>query len=131
MYPISDDSKIFNYSDVFFSHFLNYDKLCTQMIKEHSLTFIYSGEMLVDDNGKTLRIKAGECVFLRKDNRVSITKQPLGEQQYAGIFMKFKRNFLRGLFQEINPKEMPRQVKTPKNSVLKMPNRLDITSLFS
>lgn len=130
MYPISNESKIFNYSDVFFSYFLNNDKLCTQMIKEHSLTYIYSGELLVDDNGKQIVVKAGECVFLRRDNRLSITKQPVGGKQYAGIFMKFKRNLLREVFQQTNQREIPKITKRPALNVMKMPARPDIASLF-
>lgn len=131
MYPISNDSKIFNYSDVFFSHFFNHDKLCTQVVKEHSLTYIYSGEMCVEENGKEIHVKAGECVFLRRDFKVKFTKQPLGDQQYAGIFMKFKRNFLREVFHDMNPMQLPKKVTKPDRSVIKMPERPDITSLFS
>lgn len=130
MYAISQESRIFNYSDVFFSYFLNNDKLCTQMIKEHSLTYIFSGELLVEDNGSKTAVKEGECVFLRRDNRLSITKQPVGGKQYAGIFMKFKRKFLREVFQSMNHSEIPHIGKRPSMNVIKMPNRPDITSLF-
>lgn len=131
MYPISSDSKIFNYSDVFFSHFLNDDKLCTQMVKDHALTYIYSGQLVVEEKGVKTIIKAGQCVFLRKDNQSSTTKQPLGNEQYVGIFMRFKRNFLREVFQEMNPKEIPSEKAKPGKSVILMPERPDITSLFN
>lgn len=100
------------------------------MVKEHSLAYIYSGEMCIEENETKIQIKAGQCVFLRKDNKVKFTKQPLGDQQYAGIFMKFKRNFLREIFQGMNSQEFPRLVNNLDKSVIEMPNRPDVTSLF-
>lgn len=124
------DSLRVNYHDVFFSYYMKDEKSCTQMIKDHMLAYVYSGEMIVTDKGKTIEVRKGECVFLRKDNRVSMNKQPFGEEPFQGVFMFFKRNFLRELFQIIDKKTLPAKVERAQPSAVKLPPSPDIESLF-
>ncbi|MFA6335855.1 MAG: AraC family transcriptional regulator [Bacteroidales bacterium] len=100
------------------------------MKKDHSLVYIYSGEYILEEGGVTTVVEAGECVFLRKDNRIIMTKQPKGDESFRGIFMVFKRSFLREVFQKIEKKDLPLDVERHKTSVMKLPYTPDIASLF-
>lgn len=120
----------FSYSDVFFTYHFSDDMKCIHMVKEHTLVYVYSGELLLDERDKKTEIHGGECVFLRRDNRVSMIKRPMGEEKFKAIFMKFNRNFLREFFQKIDKKQLPQETRKHKPSVIKLPETPDITSLF-
>jgi len=75
-------------------------------------------------------VHKGECVFLRRDNQVKMNKQPLGEEQFQGIFMIFKRDFLRDFYQKLDKNKLPIEVEKYKPSVIKLPKVADIESLF-
>jgi len=124
------ESLRFNYYDIFFSYYFNNERSCVQMITDHMLVYVYSGEIVLEEENKKITIHKGECVFLRRDNRVSMTKQPKGEEQFQGIFMIFKRNFLRDFYQNLDKKELPLEVEKYKPSVIKLPKAADIESLF-
>jgi AraC family transcriptional regulator, exoenzyme S synthesis regulatory protein ExsA len=124
------ESLRFNYYDIFFSYYFNNERSCTQMIHDHMLVYVYSGEMVLEEGGKKVVVNKNECVFLRRDNRVSMTKQPKGEEQFQGIFMIFKRNFLRNFYQNMDKKGLPLEAEKLKPSVIKLPPAADIESLF-
>ena len=124
------ESLRFNYYDIFFSYYFNNERSCTQMITDHMLVYVYSGELILEEANEKTVVHKGECVFLRKDNRVSMTKQPYGEEQFKGIFMIFKRNFLRNFYQTLDKKELPHEAEKNKQSVIKLPKAADIESLF-
>ena len=124
------ESLKFNYHDIFFSYYFNNERSCTQMIHDHMLVYVYSGEIVLEENGKQTVIYKGECAFLRRDNRVKMTKQPLGEEQFQAIFMIFKRNFLRDFYKKLEKKGLPIEVEKHKPSVIKLPHATDIESLF-
>ena len=124
------ESLRFNYYDIFFSYYFNNERSCVQMITDHMLVYVYSGEIVLEEENKNITVNKGECVFLRRDNRVSMTKQPKGEEQFQGIFMIFKRNFLRNFYQSMDKKELPFEAEKHKPSVIKLPKAADIESLF-
>lgn len=123
-------SQKFNYSDIFFSCYFNNEQSCTKMITNHTLVYVYSGELLIEEGVKKIRVHSGQCVFLRRDNRVSMTKKPRGDEQFSAIFMVFTRNFLREFFQTIDKSELPSEPYRLKQSVIKLPETPDISSLF-
>lgn len=125
------ESLRFNYHDIFFSYYFNNETSCTQMIDNHMLVYVYSGEILLEEHGRQIALHRGDCAFLRRDNRVRMTKQPLGDEQFQGIFMIFKRNFLRDFYQGLDKKSIPGDIEKPELSVIKLPKAADIDSLFS
>ncbi len=100
------------------------------MIMDHMLAYVYSGELITEENGDKVVIKKGQCAFLRKDNRVSMTKQPCGDDQFQGVFLMFKRNFLREFYQNMDRKQLPIIVEKHQPSVILLPETPDIESLF-
>lgn len=123
-------SLAFSYSDVFFSYYFNDDKSCAPMVKNHMLMYIYSGELVVEDNGNHSVMHAGECVFMRRDNRVNMTKQSSGGAPFQGISMVFTRSFLREFYQTMDKNQIPATDVEALPSVIKLPKTTEITSLF-
>ncbi len=124
------DSMVFSYSDVFFAHYFNDEIRCHKMIENHALMYVYSGELLVDENNKQTRIHGGQCVFIRRDNRVTLTKRAFGGEQFKTITLVLTRNFLREFFQTINKSELPAETQRFKHSLIKLPQSPEIESLF-
>lgn len=120
----------FRYADIFFSYYIDNYTSCSKMVHDHMLAYVYSGEMVLEENGEKIPVHKGECVFLRRDNRVSMTKQPLGSEQFQGIFMQFQRDFLREFFKTIPKEDIPVTEPRGKPSVVKLPKTPDIDSLF-
>jgi AraC-like DNA-binding protein len=100
------------------------------MVRDHFLVYVYSGEYILEEGKKKVTVNPGECIFLRRDNRVNMTKQAKGNEPFMGIFMSFKRNFLRELYQTIDRKSLPLDIEKYKQSVIKLPQTPDITGLF-
>jgi len=120
----------FRYADIFFSYYIDNYTSCSHMVHDHMLAYVYSGEMILEENGQKICVHKGECVFLRRDNRISMTKQPLGEEQFQGIFMQFQREFLRAFFKTLPKEDIPFDVQRAKPSVIKLPKTPVIDSLF-
>jgi len=125
-----NQTMVFSYSDVFFAHYFNNDVRCHKMIENHALMYVYAGELIVDENNKQTKIHAGQCVFIRRDNRVTLTKKAIGKEQFKTITMVLTRNFLREFFQTINRDELPSETHRFKQSLIKLPKSQEIESLF-
>ena len=122
----------FSYSDIVFSYYFSDDIKCSKMVRDHFLVYMYSGEYIIEEGKDKHRtvVHAGECVFMRRDNQITMYKNPLGDEPFRGIFMTLKRPFLRDLYQKIDKKYLPLDAKKSKSSVIKLPDTPDITSLF-
>lgn len=127
-----NDYLTFNYADVFFSYYFNNERYCTPMVHDHTLVYVYSGDLVLEEGNKKTIIHEGECVFLKKDNRVNMVKQPLFEKEkpFRAIFMKFKRNFLREFFQNLDKNKVPTEKVKKVASITKLTQSPDITGLF-
>jgi AraC-like DNA-binding protein len=100
------------------------------MIEDHMLVYVYSGEIILEQENKRTVVHKGEAVFLRKDNRLTMHKQPKGDEQFKAIFMKFKRNFLRDFYRTLDKNALPFEAENYKPSVVKLPATPEIESLF-
>lgn len=119
-----------NYSGIFISCFAEDGSSYTGMVREHTLTYVYAGELEVDNSGTKVVIGKNQCVFIRRDHRIKLMKRASGEEQYNGISLTFHRNVLREFYNKLDRTEIP--VKPPKRnlSLVKLEARPDIVSLF-
>ena len=123
-------SIVFSYSDIFFAHYFNNEVRCRKMIENHTFLYLYSGELIVDENNIQTKIHSGQCVFIKKDNRVTLTKKANGEEQYKAITMVLTRNFLREFYQTINKTNFSSEIQKFKQSLIILPKTPEIESLF-
>lgn len=112
----------------------NYSTDCRECIQEnsdHTLIYILSGQLEVDEHGKKTILHPGECVFIRRDNRIRLQKQGSQEKPYDSVVLRFSKSFLRESYQKIDRRELPAISKRAKTSIQILPaDRPDIRSLF-
>ena len=130
MKPTGAEYISFNRSDVIFGYFFSEDCRRSKMVLEHFLVYVYSGRYIFEEGGEITTVNPVEFVFLRRDNRASMTKLTLDGEPFMGIFMTFRRGFLRGLYRTINRKAMPADIGKHRQSVVKLSNTPDIKGLF-
>lgn len=121
---------IIDYSGIFLSYFDKNDSHYTHSIPNHVLVYVYSGELIINDNGKETIVNPGECAFVRRDHRTTMIKKSLEDVHYKGVTLTFKRSMLRDYYSHLSKSDIPRQIEVPDFQVLKINKRPDITSLF-
>jgi len=120
----------FNYSDIFFSCYYDGEGSCCHQSRDHSLIYVYSGEMVVDDGKNKTKVRKGECVFVRRDHRITLYKKRLGDEPYFSVFLLFTRKFLREMYQKFDIDKVPKNISKLKPSVTKLPISMEVESLF-
>lgn len=125
-----DTPRIIKHSDIIYSCFVPTETLSEFRMNVHVLIYVYSGEMVVEDSGHTVKVNAGEYVFLRRDNHVRILKQAAGDTPYKAISIRFERNFLRDYFSKADREKLPTNVRRFKEAALKLHKTPYLDSLF-
>lgn len=126
---IKTDSHTFNYSDVFFCYHSNQTQCFNKQINFHSIIYVYSGEILLEEGNKKTLISKGQCIFLRRNHKVSMTKRPTKQgEDFKGIFMVLSRDFLREYYRSIKKNTTNRKKLTP--SIVPLSDNTIINSLF-
>lgn len=122
---------IFNYEDVFYSFYYDDISGCIHRARDYALNYVYSGEMILDNGKEQIHVHKGECVYIPRDHHITMYKKTYDGERYCGVFLSFSRNFLREMYARFDRHKVP--VTTPKlnSEVIKLPQSLEITSLFS
>lgn len=122
---------VFDCSNVFIASYFTDDRDCAHFNREHTLIYIYSGELEITERGRKTVLRPGDCAFMRRDNRMWLQKRVKEGKPYRSIVLKFSREFLREFYQTLNRRDIPKDARRDKASLYVMPqNRLDIRSLF-
>lgn len=126
-----DNLKTLRYSDIFLAMYVNDGMTCLHRNHSHVLVYMYSGELVISDNGKVTRLHKGECAFIRKDFGVQLTKQAYKEEQFKAIFLMFTSAFLREFYRTLDKQTIPANSKRTALNLYKLPSdRPDVASLF-
>lgn len=125
-----DTPRIIKHSDIIYSCFIPTETLSEFRMNVHVLIYVYSGEMVVEDNGHTVKVNAGEYVFIRRDNHVRLLKQAAGDTPYKAISIRFERNFLRDYFGKADREKLPVDARRFKEAALKLQKTPYLDSLF-
>lgn len=122
---------IFNYNNVFYSFF--YDDLsgCAHRCREYALNYVYSGEMILDNGTDKIHVRKGECVFIPRDHHMTMYKKTYDGERYCGVFLMFTRGFLREMYGKLSLNKIRSNTKKLDNTVLKLPQTVEIASLFA
>ena len=122
---------VFDCSNVFIGSYFTDDRDCAHCNRDHTLIYIYSGELEITENGRKTILRKGDCAFLRRDNRLWMHKRVTDGEPYRSIVLKFSRKFLREFYQTLSRRDIPADARRNKASLVKFPaNRLDVRSLF-
>lgn len=123
--------KVLDYSNIFIASYFTDDKQCSHSNREHTLLYLKSGELEINERGKIAQLYEGQCAFIRRDNKVTLSKIAKENKPYQSYILKFSRKFLREFYQNIDKKSIPQNIKRNDVSLCVLPfNRPDITSLF-
>jgi len=122
--------KTIGYSGIFLSCFTDFSEKCIHAAPEHVLLYLYSGEQIIEDRNRKIRIKSGECAFIRRNHRLTMYKNSKGKDFYKGISLTFNRNVLREFYSRLHKSDLPKKTAIPDKDVFKIEQRPDITSLF-
>lgn len=107
------------------------DRGCAHENREHTLIYLCSGELEIEERGRRTLLHAGECAFMRRDNRMWLQKHADAEHPYRSVVLKFTRPFLREFYRTLDRKDIPAESGRDKTSLRVLPNnRPDIRSLF-
>lgn len=107
------------------------DRGCAHENREHTLIYLCSGELEIEERGKKTVLHPGDCAFMRRDNRMWLQKKVGDDKPYRSVVLKFSRAFLREFYQTLNHQQLPVDSKREKVSLRVLPsNRPDIRSLF-
>ena len=107
------------------------DRGCAHENREHTLIYLCSGELEIEERGRRTLLHAGECAFMRRDNRMWLQKHADAEHPYRSVVLKFTRPFLREFYRTLDRKDIPAESGCDKTSLRVLPNnRPDIRSLF-
>lgn len=122
---------VFDCSNVMIANFFTDDRGCAHENREHTLIYLSSGELEIEERGKKTILHPGECAFMRRDNQMWLQKHASQKNPYRSIVLKFTRQFLREFYRNIDRKEIPSESRRGKVSLRVLPgNRPDIRSLF-
>lgn len=120
----------FNYNNVFFSIFLDNERMCHSRSADFGLSYILSGEMVLDDGERSVSVRRGECVFVPRDLSITMYKQPADGYRYEGIFLKFTRPFLRQMYESLGIARMRENIPRLEGGALKLQLTPELDSLF-
>ncbi|MDR1883896.1 MAG: AraC family transcriptional regulator [Prevotella sp.] len=97
------DTIIYNYMDTFFCCRVEKDKLCEEMVTDHMLVYICSGEMILQTKEKRATFKKGDAVFMKRNHLAKKTKRPTKSgEPFKGLFLQLKSPFLKSLLTEVS-----------------------------
>ncbi|EKU91621.1 helix-turn-helix domain-containing protein [Bacteroides oleiciplenus] len=123
--------KVLDYSNVFIASYFTDDRQCSHSNREHTLIYLCSGELEIEEKGKKTILHKGDCAFMRRDNQMLLQKRVKTGKPYRSVVLKFSRKFLREFYQNLDKSALPEYAKRDKKSLCLLPNgRPDIKSLF-
>ena len=132
MPPAMQEYRYDNQSGVIFSQIDKDNSRTNYQVREHSLLYIRSGYAQVDYKGRITSLKAGDCVFLRKDHQVVLSKFTLDDGvPFQSIGLRFCRHFLLDNYKRFSKKELPKRAERNPDPVLKLPASPGLESLFT
>ena len=91
---------VFDCSNVLIASFFTDDRGCAHENREHTLIYLCSGELEIEERGKKTILHPGECAFMRRDNRMWLQKRADEEHPYRSVVLKFTKPFLREFYQQ-------------------------------
>lgn len=128
---VMEQLNVFDCSNVLIGCYFTDNRVCAHENREHTLIYVCSGELAIEERGKKTLLHEGDCAFMRRDNRLWLEKHASPERPYRSIVLKFTKPFLREFYQTLAKREIPLESHRSRVSLRLLPNhRPDIRSLF-
>ena len=121
-----------NTDDVFATCHLTADGESSYLIRENALVYVARGslDVLIDGVAVT-SVAENECVFVRKDHRMTIMHHSADNIGYhLSIFLFFPRQLLFEYYKTLHESDLPEKVERSKQCFLKISKSSLLVSLF-
>ena len=92
---------VYNYMDTFFCCKVEKNKWCEEMVSEHMLVYLCSGELDLIAPDKQYHLKKGDSFFIKRNHLMRKVKQPSKDgEPFKGLFLQLKMPFLKRMLNE-------------------------------
>ena len=123
---------VYNYMDTFFCCKVEKDKWCEEMVSEHMLVYLCSGELDLIAPDKKYHLKKGDSFFIKRNHLVRKIKQPSKNgEPFKGLFLQLKMPFLKRMLHEHNlTVPLVSNPATAKSTYVMLEKHLFLNGLF-
>lgn len=123
---------IYNYMNTFFCCEVFRDKFCEEMVTEHMLVYLCSGEMdLIAPNNRRYHLEKGQSFFLPRNHKMKKIKHPSRNgEPFKGLFLQLKTPFLRKMISEVDLNTNIKHLKTEATPYILLPDHPFLTGFF-
>lgn len=92
---------VYDYMDTFFCCMVEKNKWCEEMVSEHMLVYICSGEIILITPEKKYYLKKGDAFFIKRNHLVrKIEQSSKNGEPFKGLFLQLKMPFLKKISSE-------------------------------
>lgn len=130
---------VFDCLNVLIASYFTDDRGCAHENREHTLIYLCSGELEIEERGKKTVLHPGDCAFMRRDNRMWLQKKVENDKPYRSVVLKFTKPFLREFYHTLNQQQIPADSSVKKQVCVyyrvtdptfgRCSNRLSLTSM--
>lgn len=126
-----EELKALDFSNMLRESYFTDDCPCAHPNCEHTLIYLCSGELEIEQEEDRTVLHEGECAFMRRDCRMRLQERVHAGKPYRAVVWKFSRNFLREFYQTLDRGSLPVHAKRNRDSLYLLPaDRPDIRSHF-
>lgn len=120
-----DNPEVRNYNDIYVCRYKGDKKICNKRIADNSFIYISSGILKFNFEEKEYLFKSGECVFVKRDCNIKLTKLPDEDKKpFSGIFFILDNKILKSEYENYKnsnfntTKKIDSIIKIEKNGML-------------
>lgn len=100
-------------------------------VADHMLVYVFSGELIADIGGQRCRLQKGQASLLRRNHRCKKILTPLDGEGFEGIFIHFKRSFLKKNLSTFGITLERNEIYSSKSTFIDIPSHSFMDNLFS
>lgn len=101
-------------------------------VHEHTLMYVISGDMMVEDRDGQHHVKPGECAFIRRNKQAVLHKRCLSDgTPYKSVAIAFPRKFLMEFYNGMDKKNLPANAHRNNAAIVALPSSVEFSSLFA
>ena len=89
-----------SFMDTFYCCHYCDEEMFEKYVPNHMLAYIYSGEMVLINNGKHEILRKGEAVFIRRNHTLQKIKRPSDSEPFRALFIVFTTPLLKQFFKD-------------------------------
>lgn len=118
------------HNNIFFNCYSKQGTSCFHMCREHTLLYIYSGKLLIEEGNRKIYVRKSECAFIRRNHCITMHKLPAGKEAFSSVFLNFRRSFLQEFYSTLDHKSIPIVNSYFTENVVRMAHIPSVESLY-